>query len=75
MRFILLALAVLVLVLLFLPRELAATRTVGDQGRAERLRVATPRVEGDAPRMCTDGETPSDRDPCVPPGAQFAPSQ
>lgn len=75
MRWLLLAIAVFVLVLLSLPRELTATRVVGDQARAERLRFASPVSSSDGPRSCGDQESPSDRDPCVPNGAQFAPAQ
>ena len=75
MRWILLALALVVMVLLLIPRELEATRTVGDQARAERMRAPTPPRADDAPRACLEGELPTDRDPCVPAGAQFAPAQ
>lgn len=68
-------LAFLVLGLLLLPRELPATRTVGDQRRAERLRASPPRTTDTAQRTCRDGESPIDRDPCLPVGAQFAPAQ
>jgi len=75
MRWLLLGLATICLLLLLAPRELTARRTVGDQSRAERQRVEMPKHEGVGPRACGEGEAPSDRDPCVPPGAQFAPSQ
>ncbi len=75
MRRILLLLALLVLGLLLMPRELPATRTVGDQRRAERLRASPPRAADLTQRNCRDGESPLDRDPCLPIGALFAPAQ
>ena len=75
MRRLLMVLALLVFVWLLMPRELAATRIVGDQSRAERLRLSPPATATESQRSCRDGESPSDRDPCLPIGAQFAPAQ
>ncbi len=48
------------------PHELVATKTVGDQARAQRVRRIEPNnVEPAEPRICNDGETPTDRDPCI----------
>lgn len=75
MRWLLLILAALVLALTCWPRDLPATRVVGDQRRAERLRGPPLPRELATPRTCPAGESPTDRSPCVPLGAQFAPSQ
>lgn len=75
MKVALLLVALAVLVAALLPREIAATRTVGDQSRAVRqLRIASP-AQPDEPRTCADGENPIDRDPCVRGGANYAPAQ
>lgn len=47
------------------PRELTATKTVGHQGRVERLRRIENKPEPTEPRVCADGEISTDRDPCL----------
>ncbi len=45
--------------------ELDARHTVGDQARARWDRRIAPEPPPSPPRLCGDGETPTDRDPCV----------
>lgn len=47
------------------PHELHATKTVGDQARAMRQRHIVEPPEPHGPRLCDEGEVPSDRDPCI----------
>ncbi|MBI2393131.1 MAG: hypothetical protein HYV09_26335 [Deltaproteobacteria bacterium] len=71
----LLLVALAVLIAALMPRQMVATRTVGDQTRAVRqLRVESP-AQSDEPRTCAEGEIPIDRDPCVRGGANYAPAQ
>jgi hypothetical protein len=49
----------------FAPHELVATKTVGHQGRAQRSRRIDARPERTEPRICAEGETSTDRDPCI----------
>lgn len=45
--------------------ELEARHTVGDQARARWDRRIAPAPPPEPPRLCAEGETPTDRDPCV----------
>ncbi|MGZ3420880.1 MAG: hypothetical protein ACXVEF_31410 [Polyangiales bacterium] len=47
------------------PENVRATRTVGHQGRALRLRrILAPELPA-GPRLCSPDEIPTDRDPCI----------
>lgn len=48
-----------------MPQELRATKTVGHQARAQRFRRIEPKAEPTEPRICNEGETSTDRDPCI----------
>lgn len=45
--------------------ELEARHTVGDQARARWDRRIAPAPPPAPPRLCSEGETPTDRDPCI----------
>lgn len=47
------------------PHELRATKTVGHQARAQRFRRIDVKAEATEPRICNEGETSTDRDPCI----------
>jgi hypothetical protein len=54
------------------PEELPATRTVGHQGRALRLRRIVAPAAPTGPRLCKEDEIPTDRDPCIVPSSKAA---
>lgn len=47
------------------PHELRASKTVGHQARAQRFRRIELKPEPTEPRICNEGETSTDRDPCI----------
>jgi len=47
------------------PHELVATKTVGNQGRAQRFRRIEGKEQRSEPRICAENETSTDRDPCI----------
>lgn len=47
------------------PRELLATKTVGHQARAHRLRKIDGKPLPAESRVCAEGEISTDRDPCL----------
>ncbi len=62
---VLLGFLIAAIVAILYPEDLRATRTVGHQARSLRHRVIDEDPEPRGPRLCNEGETSKDREPCI----------